>query len=39
MQEKKDYVAPEIEIIEFIVEEHIANSAQGAWYNEDIWGN
>lgn len=39
MIEKKQYVKPEIEIIEFIAEEHIANSSQGAWYNEDIWEN
>jgi hypothetical protein len=37
MQEKKIYEKPEIEIIEFVSEESIANSAQGAWFNETIW--
>jgi hypothetical protein len=39
MQDKKIYVKPEIEIIEFVSEESIANSAQGAWFNETIWGD
>ena len=38
MQEKKTYVTPEIEIVEFVSEDSIANSAEGAWLNEDIWG-
>jgi len=37
MQEKKTYLKPEIEFVEFITEESIANSAQGAWFNETIW--
>lgn len=39
MQEKKAYEKPEIEVIEFIVEESIAQSAQGAWFNDTIWGD
>lgn len=39
MQEKMVYEKPEIEVIEFITEESIANSAQGAWFNETIWGS
>jgi hypothetical protein len=40
MNEKATYVKPEVEVIEFIVEESIASSAQnqGAWFNETIWG-
>jgi hypothetical protein len=37
MQEKKIYEKPEIEIIEFVSEESIAQSAGGAWFNETIW--
>jgi hypothetical protein len=41
MNEKATYVKPEVEVIELIVEESIAASAQGqgAWFNETIWGS
>ena len=41
MEEKATYVRPEVEVIEFVMEESIAASAtdQGAWFNETIWGS
>lgn len=41
MPDKAPYVKPEVEVIEFVLEESIAESAttQGAWFNETIWGD
>ena len=38
MREKETYVTPEMEIIEFVFEDSIAESANGGILNEDIWG-
>jgi hypothetical protein len=38
MHEKETYVKPEMEIIEFVFEDSIAESANGGILNEDIWG-
>jgi len=35
---KETYVKPEVEVIEFVYEDSIAASAQGAWFNETLWG-
>jgi hypothetical protein len=32
------YEKPEVEIIEFVFEDSIAESANGSILNEDIWG-
>lgn len=42
MEKKTTYVKPEVEVIEFVMEDSIAASAQGdggAWFNETIWGS
>ena len=38
MKEKDIYVKPEVEIIEFEIEDSIATSANGTTYYEEIWG-
>ena len=40
MDVKATYVKPEIDIIEFVLEDSIAESVNtsGAWFNETIWG-
>ena len=38
MEKKEVYEIPEIELIEFIFEDSIAESAAGGILNEDIWG-
>lgn len=38
MKNKEIYVKPELEVIEFIFEDSIAESAKGGILNEDIWG-
>lgn len=38
MNEKDIYVKPEIEVIEFEIEDSIAASQVGATYYEEIWG-
>jgi hypothetical protein len=38
MIEKDIYVKPEIEIIEFEIEDSIATSLNGSTYYEEIWG-
>jgi hypothetical protein len=37
MDVKPEYVKPEVEIIEFVLEESIAESSGALWY-ETIWG-
>ncbi len=38
MQDKETYVKPEMEVIEFVFVDSIAESANGSILNEDIWG-
>lgn len=39
MNDKDIYVKPEIEVIEFEIQDSIATSANGASYYEEIWGS
>jgi hypothetical protein len=41
MNVKAPYEKPEVEIVEFVLEDSIAESANttGAWFNETIWGS
>jgi hypothetical protein len=39
MFEKETYEKPEVEVIEFVIEDSIAASGNGAMDGESIWGS
>jgi hypothetical protein len=41
MKDKATYEKPDVEIVEFVLEDSIAESVNtsGAWFNETIWGS